>query len=128
MFRYQMFNRSATCQNAIGHPGILNVLEPLLGDDCHIISNTAWRNPPNQKCNNGQFWHIDAGPHVPLPLGTRWPADIPFPIFVVATHLYLEDCDLVDGPTGAIPGSHRSGRRPIRLADSSPALEINEIN
>src|SRR6185437_12482756 len=45
-FRYEMLNRSAACQRAIGHPRILEAIEPLLGDDCHVIANTAWRNPP----------------------------------------------------------------------------------
>lgn len=112
MFRYQMFNRSALCQEAIGRPELLAVVEPLLGDDCHVISNTAWRNPPNQQSRGGCFWHIDAGPHVPLPVGSRWPRHLPFPIFVIATHIYLQSCEMRDGPTGAIPGSHRSGRIP----------------
>lgn len=112
MFRYQMFNRSALCQRAIGHRKILEAIEPLLGDDCHVISNTAWRNPPKQKSQGGQHWHIDAGPHVPLPFGSRWPEDLAFPIFVIATHIYLQSCDLDDGPTGVIPGSHKSGRYP----------------
>ena len=45
-FRYEMLNRSAACQAVVGHPRILEVVEPLLGEDCHVIANTAWRNPP----------------------------------------------------------------------------------
>ena len=67
-FRYEMFNRSAACQRAIGDPRILEVIEPLLGDDCHVIANTAWKNPPDFK---GGPWHCDAGPHVPRPEGRR---------------------------------------------------------
>src|SRR5438105_334129 len=37
-FRYEMYNRSAACQRAIGDPRILAVVEPLLGDDCHVIA------------------------------------------------------------------------------------------
>lgn len=112
MYRYQVFNRSPLSQKAIAHPAILGTVEPLLGPDCHVISNTSWRNPPRQESRNGCFWHIDAGPHVPLPEGTAWPRKLPFPIFVIATHIYLEPCSMKDGPTGAIPGSHRSGRVP----------------
>ena len=65
-FRYEMLNRSAACQRAIAHPRILEVIEPLLGDDCHVIANTAWRNPPEFP---GGFWHSDAGPHVPAARG-----------------------------------------------------------
>ena len=48
MFRYELFNRSPRTQAALGHPRILATIEPLLGDDCHVIANTAWRNPPDR--------------------------------------------------------------------------------
>src|SRR5688572_3176951 len=41
-FRYEMLNRGACSHAAVGHPRILEVIEPLLGDDCHVIANTAW--------------------------------------------------------------------------------------
>ena len=106
-FRYEMLNRSAGCQGAVGHPKILEVIEPLLGDDCHVIANTAWRNPPEF---TGGPWHCDAGPHVPRPEGVDWDDRIPYPVFAIGAHLYLRDCDVADGPTAVVPGSHRSGR------------------
>jgi hypothetical protein len=113
MFRYAMLNRSAAAQRALAHPGLLAVIEPLLGEDCHVIANTAWRNPAGHPgSHGGQNWHIDAGPHVPLPDGVRWPADIPHPVFAIGVHIYLQDCAIEDGPTGVLPGSHLSGRPP----------------
>jgi ectoine hydroxylase-related dioxygenase (phytanoyl-CoA dioxygenase family) len=106
-FRYEMVNRSAACQRAVAHPRILEVIEPLLGEDCHLIANTAWRNPPEFA---GGPWHCDAGPHVPRPEGVPWDDRIPYPVFAVATHFLLADCSLADGPTAVVPGSHRSGR------------------
>jgi len=115
MFRYEMLNRSAACQRMIAHSAILEVIEPLLGEDCHVIANTAWRNPAGHSGGHkGQAWHIDAGPHVPLPPGTQWPVDIPHPVFAIGCHVYLQDCNEADGPTGVIPGSHLSGRPPPR--------------
>ena len=113
MFRYALLNRSAAAQRACSHPRLLSVIEPLLGEDCHVIANTAWRNPARHPgSHGGQAWHIDAGPHVPLPRGVRWPADIPHPVFAIGVHLYLQDCAVEDGPTGVLPGSHLSGRSP----------------
>jgi Phytanoyl-CoA dioxygenase (PhyH) len=106
-FRYEMLNRSAACQAAVAHPRILEAIEPLLGEDCHVIANTAWRNPPEFE---GGPWHCDAGPHVPRPEGVEWDDRIPYPVFAIGAHLYLEDCELADGPTAVVPGSHRSGR------------------
>jgi hypothetical protein len=106
-FRYEMLNRSAACQAVVGHPRILEAIEPLLGDDCHLIANTAWRNPPEF---GGGPWHCDAGPHVPRPEGVPWDDRIPYPVFAVAAHIMLWDCAEADGPTAVVPGSHRSGR------------------
>jgi ectoine hydroxylase-related dioxygenase (phytanoyl-CoA dioxygenase family) len=106
-FRYEMVNRSAACQAAIANPRVLETIEPLLGEDCHLIANTAWRNPPDF---GGSLWHCDAGPHVPRPEGVPWDDRIPYPVFAVASHFMLADCTRADGPTAVVPGSHRSGR------------------
>jgi hypothetical protein len=108
-FRYEMLNRSAACQAAVMHPAILEVIEPLLGTDCHVIANTAWRNPPYFK---GNPWHCDAGPHVPRPEDVPWDDRIPYPVFAIGAHLMLQDCTCADGPTAVLLGSHRSGRLP----------------
>ena len=67
-FRYEMLNHGPLAQAAVGNPQILATIEPLLGDDCHVIANTAWWNPPEF---GGGPWHCDAGPHVPRPEGHR---------------------------------------------------------
>lgn len=108
-WRHAMFNRSALSQKAIAHPRILAVIEPLLGEDCHVIANTAWRNAAGHQ---GGPWHIDAGPHVPRAEGVAWPDAIPYPVFVIGAHLFLEDCPMEAGPTAVLPGSHKSGRAP----------------
>ncbi len=112
-YRYEMLNRSALCQEAVGHPTILEAIEPLLGEDCHVIANTAWRDAPNPEDGaRGGPWHIDAGPHVPRPEGIPWDDRIPYPVFAIGAHILLRDCPLSCGPTGVIPLSHRSGRVP----------------
>ncbi|MEE4280351.1 MAG: phytanoyl-CoA dioxygenase family protein [Pseudomonadales bacterium] len=127
MFRYGMLNHSALCQDMVAHRGILDVIEPLLGEDCHVIANTAWRNPPNSiGMHGGEAWHIDAGPHVPLAEGVTWPADIPHPTFAVGVHIYLRECTLQDGPTGVLAGSHLSGRFPPSDRRLDDDLTYNE--
>jgi ectoine hydroxylase-related dioxygenase (phytanoyl-CoA dioxygenase family) len=118
-FRYEMLNRSALVQDAVAKPRILRTIEPLLGEDCHVVANTAWWQPPTNNEHLGRFWHIDSGPHIPRPAGVPWDPRIPYPVFAVAAHLYLQDCPLEAGPTGLIPGTHTSGQAPPsdRLAD-----------
>ena len=106
-FRYEMLNRSELAHHTIGHARILEVIEPLLGDDCHVIANTLWRNPP---AFAGGPWHCDAGPHIPRPRGVEWDDRIPYPVFAIGAHILLRDCHAADGPTAVVPGSHRSGR------------------
>jgi len=118
-FRYEMLNRSAHVQQAIGHPQILAVIEPLLGEDCHVIANTAWWQRSGENDHLGRFWHIDSGPHVPRPKGIPWDSRIPYPVFAIAAHLFLWDCPIEAGPTGVIPGSHTSGQSP-------PAKRLNQ--
>lgn len=111
-FRYEMVNRSALAQEVVGSRAILDVIEPLLGEDCHLIANTCWRNPPNGAAHGGGAWHIDGGPHVPLAPGQVWPEDIPHPVFAIGVHIFMQDCPMACGPTGVIPGSHKSGLPP----------------
>ena len=49
-FRYEMLNRSAACQAALAHPKILEVIEPLLGDDCHVIANRSEERRVGKEC------------------------------------------------------------------------------
>jgi hypothetical protein len=128
-FRYEMFNRSAVVQKAIAKRAILDVIEPLLAEDCHVIANTAWRQPPQESSHGGQLWHIDSGPHVPRPAGIPWDERIPYPVFAVASHLMLQDCPLEAGPTGVIPRSHTSGQSPPldRMADADLEWEGTRV-
>jgi ectoine hydroxylase-related dioxygenase (phytanoyl-CoA dioxygenase family) len=111
-FRYEMLNRSAEVQRAIAHPRTLEVIEPLLGEDCHVIANTAWRQAPDENGHGGRFWHIDSGPHVPRPAGVPWDERIPYPVFAIASHIMLQDCPIEAGPTGVLARSHTSGQSP----------------
>ncbi|MBL6854168.1 MAG: phytanoyl-CoA dioxygenase family protein [Alphaproteobacteria bacterium] len=108
-FRYGMLNRSALSQKAIARRAILDAIEPLLGEDCHVIANTAWRNAAGHQ---GGAWHCDAGPHIPRPENVPWPDAIPYPVFAIGVHIFLEDCPMEAGPTAVLPTSHKSGRLP----------------
>lgn len=125
MFRYEMFNRSEACLECVTHPEILKVIEPLLGNNCHVIANTAWRNPAGHKPEGAFNWHVDAGPHIPLAEGTEWPMNIPHPVFAIGVHVFLESSGIDDGPTGVIPGSHLSGRFPPWNQLTDDELEFN---
>lgn len=125
-YRYEMLNRSAACRRWVADRRLLDVVEPLLGEDCHVIANTAWRNPPSDgHLHGGGNWHVDAGPHVPRPADVPWDDRIPYPVFAVGVHVMLQDCPVECGPTGFLRGSHRSGQHPPfdRASDATLTFE-----
>ncbi len=127
-FRYEMFNRSAAAQRLAACPQVLAAIEPLLGEDCHVIANTCWRNRAGAAHRHGGGgWHIDAGPHVPRPAGTPWPEAVPYPVFAIGAHFFLADCDLESGPTAVIPGSHRCGAPPPAERRMDASLTCNGV-
>ena len=127
-YRYAALNRSAQAQRVVGSRTILDVIEPLLGEDCHVIANTAWRNPAGREVTHGGGgWHCDAGPHIPRPADVAWPADVPYPVFVVAVHVLLSPMPIESGPTGVIPRSHRSGQAPPQDRRNDVDLTCNGV-
>lgn len=118
-YRYEMLNHSEVAHRTVAHPRILEAIEPLLGDDCHVIANTLWRNGPDFA---GGTWHCDAGPHIPRPADVPWDDRIPYPVFAIGAHILLRDCTVADGPTAVLSGSHRSGRLPPRDRPRDPDL------
>jgi hypothetical protein len=127
-FRYEIFNRSPLAQKAIAHADILASIDPLLGEDCHVIANTCWRNPPRDRNEHGGgFWHIDAGPHIPREPDIPWDERIPYPVFAIGAHIFLVDCPIESGPTGVIPGSHKSGMTPPKERVDDVTLTWNGV-
>ena len=123
-FRYEMLNRSPVVQRLVSDARLLDVVQPLLGHDCHVIANTAWRNPAGaESAHGGGRWHMDAGPHIPRPPGVAWDDRVPYPVFAIATHVLLEAMPLESGPTGVIAGSHKSGQVPPRDRLTDVGLE-----
>jgi hypothetical protein len=61
VYRYEMLNRSALAQQVVAHPRILAAIEPLIGEDCHVIANTCWRDQGGNESPHGGPWHTDAG-------------------------------------------------------------------
>ena len=124
-FRYEMLNRSAAAQTAVGNRRILAAIEPLLGDNCHVIANTAWRNPASFP---GGPWHCDAGPHVPRPEGVDWDDRIPYPVFAIGAHILLQAVSdrgrpdhgrTREPPVGTAPAVRSDGRSRAHVRRSS---------
>jgi hypothetical protein len=102
-----VFNRDPFWLSFLDRDGVIDIAETALGQDCHIIGQTAWRSHPGHR---GVGLHLD---YLPM----EWPSPgvpdaIRVPMFLCTAHFYLSPQTEALCPTYVIPGSHRSGRKP----------------
>lgn len=101
-----VFNRDPLWLPFLDLPPLIELAEAVLGSDCHVIGQTAWRSHPGYP---GMGLHLD---HLPMALPTELHGRFSLPAQILTAQLYLCDIDLDVGPTLIIPGSHRAGRIP----------------
>lgn len=111
-----VFNRDQLFLNMIDRPGIIDLAEATMGDECHIIGQTAWRSHPG---HNGWAPHTD---RVFVEMPEEFTADGQFtpPLYLCTAHYYLNDITLEMAPTYVIPGSHHSGKALTWGGNSDP--------
>ncbi|MFV3305112.1 phytanoyl-CoA dioxygenase family protein [Pseudomonas sp. NY15181] len=103
-----VFNRDPLWLPMLDLPGVIEPMEAMLGGDCHVIGQTAWRCHPGFI---GADMHLD---YLPMALPAACLAEPAFelPMFICTAQLYLSDIDETLCPTWVIPGSHKAGRAP----------------
>src|SRR5262245_30835096 len=109
IIRHQMFLRGPMFEDLLDRSPVIDFVEAILGEDCHMISMNAIYTRPGQGIDK---WHVDEAVHFPRPAGVPLDPRIPVPCFIVQALYYLVDVDEARGPTQFVPGSHRSGRKP----------------
>jgi hypothetical protein len=102
-----VFNRDPYWLGFVDRPGLIELAEAVLGPDCHIIGETAWRSHPGFR---GEPLHVDYQPRVWDERSAVGTAHIP--MFIVTAHFYLSEVGVQCAPTRVVPGSHRAGRPP----------------
>jgi ectoine hydroxylase-related dioxygenase (phytanoyl-CoA dioxygenase family) len=102
------FNRDEIFLQYIDRSGIIDVVEGIHGEDCHVIGMTAWMTGPGRP---QQGLHVD---YLPFPMPADVVADprVKVPVFITTLHFYLDTLTEELGPTQFVPGSHKSGRGP----------------
>lgn len=127
IWRPKMFERGPEFEALVDHPKIIDLVEAILGSDCHLIANSALRTGPGDGISG---WHADESIRFPRPKGVPLDPRIPIPCFLANFNYYLCDVDEELGPTQFIPGSHRSGRAPDGDdldADGNPTYEGKSV-
>jgi ectoine hydroxylase-related dioxygenase (phytanoyl-CoA dioxygenase family) len=118
-----VFNRDHHFLSMLDRPGIVDLAEAAMGEECHIIGQTAWRSHPG---------HDGWGPHtdrvfVEMEEDMAMDPRFRLPIFLCTAHYYLDDLTLDLAPTWVIPGSHRSGRAGNFGKDPNPTWRGREL-
>ncbi len=103
-----VFNRDPFWLQFMDMPGVIDSVEELMGDQCHIIGMSAWRTPPGA---GNKFIHADQI-FVPMDEELLTSGRVHLPVFISTLHFYLVDIDIDLCPTWVIPGTHKSGRGP----------------
>lgn len=109
IIRHQMFLKGRTFEELIDRSPVIEFVEAVLGQNCHMISENAIYTRPGQGIDS---WHVDEAVHFPRSADVPLDPRIPVPCFVVQALYYLVDVDEAIGPTQFVPGSQRSGRKP----------------
>lgn len=102
-----VFNRDAYWLRFLDRPPVIDLARACLGEQCHVIGQTAWRSHPGHR---GVGVHLD---YLPM----EWPEPgvvegIDVPMFLCTAHYYFSPQHTALCPTQVVPGSHRAGRRP----------------
>ena len=111
-----LFNRDAKWLSLIDPPGMIEAVEQLLGEQCHLIGMTAWRTTPGM----GEEPRQPDGSHQLHADQLFFPVDeellvtgrVHLSVLLMTLHYYLVDVDEDLAPTWVVPGSHLSGCAP----------------
>ncbi len=103
-----VFNQDTFWLPFLDRPPVIDLAEATMGEDCHIIGETAWRSHPG---HDGWGVHADALA-MTLPETLLTDGEFRLPVHICTAHYYLSDITPELCPTWVIPGSHKSGRRP----------------
>ena len=117
------FNRDLHFVQYLDRLEIIDLVEAVLGADCHCIGMTAWMTGTGRPA---QTLHVDWQP-LTLPAAVMENPEVKIPIFITTAHFYLDDLSEELGPTNFVPSSHRAGRRPKEGETSFKGVEEQSI-
>jgi ectoine hydroxylase-related dioxygenase (phytanoyl-CoA dioxygenase family) len=104
----RMFEYHQTYRDLIARQPLIDLVEELVGDECHVIAQTALRTP---RANGIVNWHIDDQLFHPWLVELGSPStELLLPCNVVNVMIALTEMEVLEhGPTQLVPHSHRSG-------------------
>jgi ectoine hydroxylase-related dioxygenase (phytanoyl-CoA dioxygenase family) len=118
-----VFNRDPFWLRFLDKSGVIELAESAMGEECHIIGQSAWRSHP---AHNGWAPHTDRV-FFEVPEELLLNGSVKLPIYLCTAHFYLSDITEELCPTYVIPGSHKSGRALTWGKDPSPTWNGREL-
>lgn len=106
---------------------VLDLVERILGPDCHLVAQNALRTPRASGIVN---WHIDDAMFFPFLADVEWTGrQAPqVPCYSLNVLVALSDVDADEfGPTQVVAGSHLSGREPIHAPSLPPHIKATSL-
>ncbi len=105
---------------------VLNLVDRILGPDCHLVAQNALRTPRGRGIVN---WHIDDALFFPLLADGEWTGRrAPVPCYSVNVLIALSDVDADEfGPTQVVAGSHLLGRVPAYVPSLPPPTTATSL-
>jgi hypothetical protein len=97
MWRPTMFEQGEEFEQLVDNPRVMDLVEAILGNDCHLIAMSALKTGPNESVA-GAF-HVDETVRFPRPKGVPLDPRISVPCFILNLQYYLCDVDESLGPT-----------------------------
>ena len=119
-----LFQRDPAFLALVGPSPVREVMDEMLGDQCHLITMKGWRHGPGHGGNRQQpaapgvhagGFHCDEmwlPPDLPKELATQLGPHLSNTVHIIGTLTYLNGTTPECCPTRVIPGSFRSCRRP----------------
>jgi hypothetical protein len=100
-----IFNRSPFWLPYLDRPGIIDLAERALGQDCHITGMTAWRSHPGSR---GLTMHSDRV-FFPVDEHLILSGQVVVPMLILTVFYYLSDITRDLCPTYIVRGTHKAG-------------------
>jgi ectoine hydroxylase-related dioxygenase (phytanoyl-CoA dioxygenase family) len=124
----RMFEVHAVFRDLIEKGRHVDLVEEILGDDCHVVAQNAIRTPHGKGIVN---WHVDDELYFPFlsDLDRDVVSGLGIPCYALNVMVVLSDVPSnAHGPTQVVPGSHLSGRRPDYRPDLDTGIPVRSLH
>jgi ectoine hydroxylase-related dioxygenase (phytanoyl-CoA dioxygenase family) len=123
----RMFEYHHAFRDLLVQEPVIDLLEQVLGEECHVVAQNALRTPRQKAIVN---WHIDDALFFPFLAHLPELAEyaMPLPCYSINVMVALSDIDAEEfGPTQVVARSHLTGRKPDYTDTLPPGVAATSL-